>query len=1048
MDSQLFLFPEENTPDKSESHALPETPEDVAPNETPFKTDINFTEPVQTSTPITSLEGKRVFVVDAHGLIYQVFHALPEMFSSDGEQVNAVYGFMRDILYLLEQHKPDFFFCAFDLPEPTFRKKMYHAYKIQRDAMPENLVSQIPRIRNLLDLMGIPSLGVPGYEADDLLATVAEKTTELGGECFLVTSDKDARQLISANVKIYSMRRNLVLDEAFLKEDWGISPEQVIEYQALVGDSSDNVPGVPLIGPKIARELVSRYGTLENIWTHLDDYFGPKTSKRKENLLNGKETALTSRQLVRLVRNVPIELPWDAAQIFRFKPENALPQFTAYQFKSLMGKLTSLHKKFHALPFTDSQLNTLNQSGQDNTDSDLINASGISHNDTETHKYYHNDDQESWFTSHSIIEKKYPAMGAFTLPEEIGPNPDDTVRNDSLTPNPPELTVITESDLLEKYVTLFQKKTQLAFFLSQNAQGNYDGLGIADVHTAISIPLFPDSTHNSTMFSCELKESNVLKQISTLFQNPHILKIGYDLKTLLLYLRRNKISFSGPFYDVMLASYMLSGGTEESGILNILETFPDLADQVAPVLPYDESETLKEKRKEKKSPLLDYLHQRIPQLKNPAFLAAVLARVTRPITENLKEKKMLELCDHLEFPLMLVLMDMEYNGIHIDANELEKASREFSLRLDLLLKEILDLSQTPDLNPESPKQLQEVLFHKLKLTPPRKTKNGFSTDADSLMELKSQHELPGKILEYRKLSKLKNTYLDALPKLIHPDTLCIHTSFNQAITATGRLSSSNPNMQNIPVRSEEGAVIRRAFTPSRNGWMYVAADYSQIELRVLAHYSQDKNLCNAFLHDEDIHARVAAQIFNVHQNDVSKSMRQLAKAVNFGVIYGQSAFGLAHQLGIPQNEASDFIHTYFNEFPNISAFLDSVLDACRLDGYVSTILGRRRCFKSGDIRERRIGQLNMKERMAINAVIQGTAADIMKLAMIAVHNRILNEKFPARMLLQIHDELLLETPAECVSELKILIADEMVNAYPLNVPLKVDVESGYNWEEV
>ncbi|MDO4576078.1 MAG: DNA polymerase I [Planctomycetia bacterium] len=914
-DIQLSLFDDEPVSPRAPEENAPDTP------------------------PIHSPEKKRVFVVDAYGLVYQVFHALPEMHGRSGESVNAVFGFLRDLFFILEQLHPDLLFCAFDLHAPTFRHEMYPDYKIQREKMPEDLITQIPRIRELLDKIGIPVLALEGYEADDILATVATRTEAEGGECYLVTSDKDARQLLSDHTFLYSLRRGKVLDRAFLQEDWGIAPEQVVDYQALVGDSSDNVPGIALIGPKIAKELIQRFGTLDEILKpeNLEAFFGKKTTRRKQNLEEGRKTALLCRELVRLKRDVPLEIDWSRGDVTRFRYLDALPIFQEYAFQTLTGKAKAL------------------AGGKDRT---------------------------------SAVTPQKTDVSQRTLPDFT---------------NMPHVEIPT-------FPGMFSEK--------ETAE-----------------PLFVEGGADELL---RWKEK---------LENPLLPKVGYDLKQRFKQCWKLGIRPAGPMFDVKIAAYMLYPGSNTYDWPELCELFPDAVptdwqppqtEMQAALFAEEPSET-SDKKKKKNPPPHPGTY--------PDFRRLMLKTLYPLLRKRLREAHLEEVCYRLEFPLMEVLAGMEYSGIYLETSRLAALQKRYVEEIAVAREELYamiprDEGETGEVNLNSPIQLRKILFEKLQLVPIRKTKTGQSTDAQTLEELATKHPFPQKLLEYRQKVKLLNTYIDALPKLVGPD-MRIHTSYNQAVAATGRLSSSDPNLQNIPVRTEEGREIRNAFVSHPAHWKFVSADYSQIELRVLAHYCGDENLRHAFANDEDIHTRVAGQIFGTEPANVEKWMRRVAKTVNFGVIYGQSAFGLSKQLNIPQDEAQRFIQTYFLQFPGIPDFLNSVLEQARRQGFVTTLLGRHRAIEG--IRTERKGQLNSAERMAVNTVIQGSAADIIKLAMLKIHEKLREKQLQTRMLLQIHDELLLESPPEEVETVCELLQNEMTTAWKLDVPLKIDAEVATQW---
>ena len=897
--------------------------------------------------PPESLEGQTVYVVDAHSVIYQVYHALPEMTSPQGEPVGAVYGFARDMLYLLEVKRPDYLFCAFDLPGKTFRHELFDQYKIHRPEMPDDLIPQIASIRRLIDGLGIPALGCESFEADDVMATLARIVAERSGRCCLVTSDKDCRQLITDRVWLYNIRKDQLFDRDALKAEWGITPEQVVDFQALVGDSVDNVPGVPLIGPKLAQQLLEAYGTLEKVFEHAGEVPG---AKRRQNLIEGHEQALLSRELVRLDRHVPITIDWGAGRTGGVDRSRVVELFHQFGFRSLAQKVDLLEGKPAA---------------------------------------------------------KKPQINA----------------EYRLVDTPEALEALVDQLRRQKCISLDTETTSV-----WPRWAELVGLSFAwKEDEAWYLPVRAPAGERC------LDSGRTLDALRPVLEDPAIEKVGQNLKYDMIVLRSAGVKLAGVAFDTMVASYLLDAGQRNHNL-------DDLAQRYLDHTTIKISELIGTGKKQKR---MDEVPVR--QVADYAGEDALLPLRLRPILSGkLAEASLERLSTDVELPLIDVLVELEYNGIKIDVDRLAELSVRHAARMETLQREIYDLAGRK-FNIASPKQLQEVLFQQQKLPVLKKTKTGPSTDAEVLEELAGVHPLPAKILDYRQVAKLKGTYVDALPGMVHPGTGRVHASFNQVVAATGRLSSSDPNLQNIPVRSEAGREIRSAFVPGEDGWVLLAADYSQIELRVLAHFTGDARLCEAFARDEDIHARVAGQVYGVPLEEVTGEMRRKAKAVNFGVIYGQSPFGLAKQLGIAQEEAAQFIDAYFGGYPGIEKFLAEVLAECRRNGYVSTILGRRRAIRG--VRADAGRQRNLAERTAVNTVIQGSAADLIKQAMIAIHRRLRRERLPARMLLQIHDELVFEVPTENLHDLARLVTEEMARAEALNVPLKVDVKAGPNWAD-
>ncbi len=937
--------------------------------------------------PPEGLADRTVWVIDAHSLIHQVFHALPEMTSPKGEPVGAVFGFTRDLLYLLEAKKPDYLFCAFDLPGKTFRHVMYDQYKVQRVEMHEDLVPQIPAIRRVVAALGIPALGCESYEADNILATVARLTDERGGRCFLVSGDKDCRQLITERVKVFNIRKNEILDADALLADWGIRPQQVVDFQALVGDSVDNVPGVPLIGPKLARQLLEQYGTLEAVLDHAGEVPG---AKRKENLAKFRDQALLSRDLVRLDAHVPIAIDWNDGRAGRIDLEAALALFHDFGFRGLGQRAAALAKGMRG-----------EGSGERGEGEAKIN------------------DECRMMNDESLTPPATIQHSAFSIQHSHAP------------PVPFIAHLVDTPEALATF--LAQLRQQKSFSLDTETTNIWPrwaklvGMSMAwSDREAWYLPLrTPEGERH-------LDVASTLTALKPILEDPAIEKIGQNLKYDMIVLRAVGIELAGVGFDTMVASYLLEAGRRNHSLDELAKTY--LNHETIKI-----SELIgtgKGQRRMDEAPVRRVADYAGEDAWLPVRLRPILAR-------KLEEADLAGLLHSLELPLIDVLVELEYNGIKIDVARLAELSERYRLRMEAVEQEIYQLAGRP-LNIASPKQLQELLFTELKLPVVKKTaKTGPSTDAEVLEELARLHPLPAKILEYRQYAKLKSTYVDALPAMVCPETGRVHASFHQAVAATGRLSSSDPNLQNIPVRTEEGREIRSAFVPGDNGWVLLAADYSQIELRVLAHFSGDRRLCEAFARDEDVHTRVASQVNSVPLEMVTSEMRRAAKAVNFGVIYGQSPFGLARALGIDQDAAAKFIDSYFEGYPGIEEFLSRSLAECRQTGYVKTILGRRRSISG--VRKGAGRQRNLAERTAVNTVIQGSAADLIKLAMVAIHRRLRQERLPARMLLQIHDELIFEVPADQLHSLAELVRAEMVGVHALNVPLKVDIKAGPNW---
>ena len=939
------------------------------------------------------------YIIDSHSLIFQVFHALPEMSSPQGEPVGAVYGFLRDMVYLLETHQPAALICAFDLPGPTFRHQLFDQYKADRGSMPEELASQLPKIRQVLAAMGIPVMEKPGFEADDLLATLARQCDEAGKRCLLVTGDKDCRQLITSQVSVYNIRKDELYDSQALQADWGIRPDQVIDFQALVGDKVDNVPGVPLIGPKIARELLTEYGSLEGVLNHAPEI---KQAKRRQNLIEFREQALLSRKLVALDNQVEITPDWEAAKPGDMDHPRLAELLQQYGFRGLAERVAKLEQTPTVSP---ANVNTAQYTLVDTPEKlqQLVDELAI---------------QSSQQTLLSI----------------------DT-ETTSLAPRAAEIV---------GYALAWQPGLT---WDSDNPTGAAPNTQLNDLEPAdiqsFYVPVRGPATNQV------LNPELVLRALQPFLEDPCFAKIGQNLKYDQVVLRTAGIQLAGVQFDTMVASYLLAAGERSHNL-----------DQLAHR--YLGHTTIKIDSligKGKNQICMDQVE--VAQVGPYAAEDAVIPLRLFPILQaGLLAQGLTQLNSTVEVPLIGILAEMEYQGVSVDQARLQILSKEFHAKLSQLTVEIEALAGH-SLNIASPKQLAKLLFEELGLPVVKKTKTGPSTDASVLSELAEIHPLPAKIVLYRQFAKLLNTYVDALPALILPSTGRVHASLNQVVAATGRLSSSNPNLQNIPVRTAEGRDIRSAFRPYQPGdpqldqrqadeaWKILAADYSQIELRVLAHVSGDQALADAFAEGADIHTLVASQVEGVPSEQVDGDMRRRAKGVNFGIIYGQSPFGLAKSLGISQEEATTFIETYFARYPGVQAFLATTINQCREQGYVSTLLGRRRSIQGvrpvpDDFRDPKTGglrQLNLPERTAVNTVIQGTAADLIKLAMIAVDRRLRQDNYPATLILQIHDELLLEVAPAAIDPLAEMVRHEMTQVRELDVPLCVDVKAGDNWAE-
>ncbi|OQX86545.1 DNA polymerase I [candidate division KSB1 bacterium 4484_87] len=905
-----------------------------------------------------STKGKKLFLIDSMGLIYRGYFAISRnpLITTRGENVGAVYVFLRSILKILDEEKPDYLAAVFDTPEPTFRHKMYPEYKATREKMPDELVDQLPRIREVLAALNIPLIEVPGLEADDVMGILAREAENSGMETFLVTGDKDFMQLVSPKIKIYDPGRSgkdvTILDPEGVTKKVGLKPEQIIDYLALIGDKSDNIPGVPNIGPVTALKLLGKYDDLERIYQNLKKI---EPERIRHQLEKYREQAYLSKLLVTIDTNK--EIPFDVKKLSlkRADAEKAFSLMKELEFNSLLDRFSSSTEK---------------KSEQ---------------------KY-------EIIRSADALEKLINELAGckkFTLDLETT----------DVDPMKAEIVGIS-----------FSWQEGKAFYVP-----------VLQGESGMSGDLFQKQDFTGFI------KSNVLQKLAPIFLNESIKKCGQNIKYDLIVLKNAGADVKGVDFDTMVASYLINPSLRQHNL-----------DALA--LQYFNYKKVTTKS------LIGSGKKQISMAEVPldkiGFYACEDADFTQRLRVVLEPKLdqlgLKELFDKVELPLLFVLMEMEMAGVALDIRLLQQMSAELDELLDQIVKKIYSIADV-EFNINSPKQLSEVLFERLKLRVIRRTKTGPSTDVGVLEELSKEHELPRYILEYRQLSKLKSTYVDALPRLINKKTGRVHTSYNQTVAATGRLSSSDPNLQNIPIRTELGRKIRKAFIPGDRNHILVDADYSQIELRIMAHLSEDENLIKAFQDGEDIHRSTAATVFNVSMDEVTEDQRRRAKEVNFGIMYGMGVYGLANRLGISNEEAENFIETYFASYPGIRKFMEESKELARKQGFVTTLLNRRRYLPEIHSENRQLREF--AERNAINTPIQGSAADLIKVAMIRISERIKKENLQTKMIMQVHDELVFEVPKPELEAAKALIKEEMENAIDLKVPIKVDIGVGENWLE-
>ncbi len=888
-------------------------------------------------------EAKTIFLIDGSAYIYRAYHAIRGLSNSKGIPTNAVFGFTRMLLKLLEERSPRYIGMFFDAKGPTFRHKKFEDYKANRPPMPEDLVSQLAPIKEVTAGLRIPMIEKEGYEADDLIGTVARLAADQGFQVVMVTGDKDFVQLISDQISIWDPMKDKVLNLDSVAAEFKLNPHQVIDVMGLSGDTADNVPGVPGIGPKTALALIQDFGSMDALYEKIDTI---AQKKRKENLIAHKDQAFLSRDLVTIDTHAPIE----------FNPDNYAKQDPD------RDRLTAL---FQTLEFRQLQ--------------------------------------QQFESKSDLSQKKYRVI----LSEEELRELVQQIKS------APRLSVDTETTSTDPM------------------QAKLVGISVAVVpHEGAYIPV----GHDYDGAPKQLSIAQVLGILAPLLTDPGIPKIGQNIKYDWMVLNRHGAEISGVGFDTMLASYLIDPAKRAHNLDQIAADYLGHT-----TIKYED---VAGKGKNAVTFNLVPLDKACPYACEDADITLMAYEQLAPKLTELKLDKLMET---VEMPLIPVLKKMELTGICVDRDKLLELSKLFETQLDQLTDQIYALAgETFNIN--SSQQLGTILFEKLGLPVQKKTrkKTGFSTDVAVLTTLAEHHELPQLILRHRTLGKLKSTYTDALIELIHPETGRIHTSFNQTVAATGRLSSSDPNLQNIPIRTEEGRQIRAAFIP-REGWLMLSADYSQIELRLLAHCADDDILIDAFLKEEDIHTRTAAEIFQVFPEFLTPELRRQAKVINFGIIYGMGAFRLSKELGISQKMAKTYIDNYFGRYRGVKAFIDQTIETARQTGFTKTLLGRTRPLP--DINSKNHNLRQFAERMAVNTPIQGTAADLIKLAMIRLDRAMEAKNLKSAMLLSVHDEIILEVPPEELSVAKTLVQKEMEGVWQLKVPLKVNLDVGQNWSE-
>ena len=914
-------------------------------------------------------KNNKVILIDGNNIAYRAFYAIPDSVStSSGVITNAVLGFTNMLLKLIEEQHPDTIICTFDSKVPTFRHKIFDRYKINRKKMPTELSSQFPLIKEVLDAFNIIYLEKDGFEADDILAGIVNSIKDKFDQIIIVTGDKDILQLVSGNIKVMALKKGItdtvIFDRLKVEEKFGVKPENIKDLLALMGDSSDNIPGVPGIGPKKARFLVKKYGCLEEIYKNINKVDNPQL---KELLINNKNLAELSKELTTL------KIPRDTDA----------SEFINKSFKNI--SFNKVKQLFESLEFRSPGKRLVNLKDKINFKEEI-----------------------------PVVKKRADKINLKHLTEGLNLE----ILNKNLTKNI-YITEISGDDVF--YGIILYSGVDSAFLIERDS----------------------------------LNEGAVKKTVKKLLENKEIKKSGFDFKRVYKILKDYGIYLRGKFIDYKILYLILNPAKSTTtpdeitgDLLNVEIEDIQFSEgkEVRDLIEFKDTEEKKQlafdlykDEKQKTKVGIEKLDMRLDEALKRLSL---YKKIETGLLEKIKEEELDKLYWQIEEPLISVLAEMEYTGVNIDKKYLSSLIKEYELDIRRLRKEIYKLC-SEEFNINSPQQLSEILYRKLKLPVTKKTKTGFSTDAGALKAIYDSSPIIKKILDWREKTKLKNTYIDVLPTLIDPEDLRIHTTYNQLGTSTGRISSSEPNLQNIPVRTDYGRQIRKAFIPGNGYDLILASDYSQIELRVLAHLSGDENLIDSFNRREDIHTRTASEIFGVSYDNVDAALRRKAKAINFGIIYGMTEYGLKSRLSISEEEAKEYIQKYFDRYPGVKKYLKFLIDDAYKKGYTTTIFGRKRYLKelgSSNVRIRSLG-----ERFAVNTPIQGSAADIMKLSTVILFNKLKLNSIDSNIILHVHDELVLELKERDLEKIKKIVIESMENCVNLKVKLKVDIKTGKNW---
>lgn len=885
----------------------------------------------------------RLMVIDGNSLLHRAFYALPLLATKDGIYTNGVYGFLTMLYKIQEEHSVDYICVAFDKKGPTFRHETFDQYKANRESTPNELALQFPILKEILKAMNIHQMELEGYEADDIAGTLSKIGEEKGMEVILVTGDRDYLQLSSNNTRILITKKGITELEEYdrdkIIEEYGITPEQLIDLKGLMGDKSDNIPGVPGIGEKTGIKLLKQFGTMENMYNNIEDVRGKKT---KESLIEHKNIAFLSRELGEIIRNAPIQFSMEDLKVEEPNWDRLIELYQRFELNSLLSKIPN---------------EKLKKQGE------------------------------------SSYEAKYKM-----------------VRENNF------------NGIIEEIKDSHSFGFKFVFEDDHYIYSSILGVGMK---VGNNLPYYIDFSENDI--------DVFINTFKKYFESKEIDKYGHMMKADIVGLLRLNTSISNIQFDSMIGGYILNPAQSNYSINQLGMEYLNISCM--------EEEELLGKGKNKKT------YKDLPIETRAEYISTVLDiayGVKEPIKNKIKEQKMEHLYYNVELPLIGVLAEMEFNGFKVDLDILNQLGDEFDSKIHDLTEEIYELAGE-EFNINSPKQLGEILFDRLNLPIIKRTKTGYSTDAEVLDKLRGEHKIIEKILKYRQLVKLKSTYIDGLINLVDETTHKIHSSFNQTVTNTGRISSTEPNLQNIPIKTEEGRKIRKAFVPQSKDYVLVDGDYSQIELRVLAHITKDPKLMEAFFHDEDIHTKTASEVFGIPKDEVTPLMRNRAKAVNFGIVYGISDYGLSKDLNITRKEAKEYIDNYLENYEMVDKYMEDIVEIGKKKGYVETILNRRRYIP--ELKSRNFNVRSFGERVAMNTPIQGSAADIIKVAMVRVHKELKNRNLKSQLILQVHDELLIETHKDELEEVIQMMQDIMENSTTLDVPLKVEINVGDNWYE-